>query len=62
MLGMRLIWCNWATAGVGATDAFGRRPETKRLAIVSTGARSGRGGPLDRAARQDSNVGQTPDA
>ena len=49
-----------ATAGVGATDAFGRRPETKRLAIVSTGARSGRGGGLSTAQPVgDSNVGQT---
>jgi type IV pilus assembly protein PilY1 len=31
-------------AGFGATDAFGRRSETKRLGIVSIGARDARGG------------------
>ena len=48
------------TAGFGATDAFGRRPETKRLAIVSTGARSGRGAGLSTAQPVgDGNAGQT---
>jgi type IV pilus assembly protein PilY1 len=48
------------TAGFGATDALGRRSETKRLAIVSTGARSGRGAGLSTAQPiGDGKVGQT---
>ena len=48
------------TAGFGATDGLGRRSETKRLAVVSTGERSGRGAGLSTAQPVgDGKVGQT---